>query len=167
MEGSLIAGRYRLDSKIGEGGLATVYRGLDITLERVVAVKILRQDMVTDQDAVMRFRREAHAAAKLSHPNIIQLYDTGVDGDVYYIVMEYLPEPDLKRIIREYAPLPLRKVLEVSIQCARALAYAHRQGLVHRDVKPHNILFTDDQEFISSFQTEPVTNLLRYYYLTS
>jgi serine/threonine-protein kinase len=100
--------------------------------------------MVTDQDAVMRFRREAHAAAKLSHPNIIQLYDTGVDGDVYYIVMEYLPEPDLKRIIREYAPLPLRKVLEVSIQCARALAYAHRQGLVHRDVKPHNILFTDD-----------------------
>jgi eukaryotic-like serine/threonine-protein kinase len=144
MEGSLIAGRYRLDSKIGEGGLAAVYRGLDITLERVVAVKILRPDMATDEDAVTRFRREAHSAAKLSHPNIIQLFDTGVDGDVYYIVMEYLPEPDLKRIIREYAPLPLRKVLEVSIQCARALAYAHRQGLVHRDVKPHNILFTDD-----------------------
>jgi serine/threonine-protein kinase len=144
MEGSLIAGRYRLDSRIGEGGLATVYKGLDITLERPVAVKILRPDMATNADALMRFRREAHAAAKLNHPNIVQLYDTGVDGDVYYIVMEYLPEPDLKRIIREYAPLPLRKVLEVSIQAARALTYAHRQGLIHRDVKPHNILFTDD-----------------------
>lgn len=144
MEGSLIAGRYRLDSRIGEGGLATVYKGLDITLERAVAVKILRPDMADNADALMRFRREAHAAAKLNHPNIVQLFDTGVDGDVYYIVMEYLPEPDLKRIIREYAPLPLRKVLEVSIQAARALAYAHKQGLVHRDVKPHNILFTDD-----------------------
>ncbi len=144
MEGSLIAGRYRLDSRIGEGGLATVYRGLDITLERDVAVKILRPEMAENPDAVLRFRREAHAAAKLNHPNIVQLFDTGVDGDIYYIVMEYLPEPDLKRIIREYAPLPLRKVLEVSIQAARALAYAHRQGLVHRDVKPHNILFTDD-----------------------
>lgn len=144
MEGSLIAGRYRLESKIGEGGLAAVYRGHDLSLERPVAVKILRPDMAHDPEAQSRFRREAHSAAKLNHPNIVQIYDTGVDGDVYYIVMEYLPEPDLKRIIKEYSPLPLRKVLEVSIQCARALAYAHKQGLVHRDVKPHNILFTDD-----------------------
>ncbi len=144
MVGSLIAGRYRLDEKIGEGGVAFVYKALDTTLERTVAVKILRPEMAESPETVARFRREAHAAAKLNHPNIVQIYDTGVDGDTYYIVMEYLPEPDLKRIIKEYAPLPLRKVLEVSIQCARALAYAHKQGLVHRDVKPHNILFTDD-----------------------
>lgn len=144
MQGSLIAGRYRLDGKIGDGGVAVVYKGLDITLEREVAVKILRPELADNEEIVTRFRREAHAAAKLNHPNIVQIYDTGVDGGIYYIVMEYLPEPDLKRIIKEYAPLPLRKVLEVSIQCARALAYAHKQGLVHRDVKPHNILFTDD-----------------------
>lgn len=144
MEGSLIAGRYRLDSRIGEGGVALVYKGLDITLEREVAIKVLRPEMAQSPEALMRFRREAHSAAKLNHPNIIQIYDTGTEGDTHYIVMEYLPEPDLKRIIREYAPLPLRKMLEVSIQCVRALAYAHRQGLIHRDVKPHNILFTDD-----------------------
>lgn len=142
--GSLLAGRYRLDSKIGEGGVAIVYKALDITLEREVAVKILRQELTDNEEIVGRFRREAHSAAKLNHPNVVQIYDTGVEGNTYYIVMEYLPEPDLKRIIKEYAPLPLRKTLEVSIQCARALAYAHKQGLVHRDVKPHNILFTDD-----------------------
>jgi len=144
MVGSLIAGRYRLDELIGEGGVATVYKALDTVLERPVAVKVLRPEMAEHPEVVARFRREAHAAAKLNHPNIVQIYDTGVDGDTYYIVMEYLPEPDLKRVIKEYAPLPQRKVLEVSIQCARALAYAHKQGLVHRDVKPHNILFTDD-----------------------
>ncbi|MHB8996074.1 MAG: Stk1 family PASTA domain-containing Ser/Thr kinase [Armatimonadota bacterium] len=144
MAGSLIAGRYRLDGKIGDGGVAVVYKGLDITLEREVAVKILRPELADSAEIVGRFRREAHSAAKLNHPNVVQIYDTGVDDGTYYIVMEYLPEPDLKRIIKEYAPLPLRKVLEVSIQCARALAYAHKQGLVHRDVKPHNILFTDD-----------------------
>lgn len=142
--GSLLAGRYRLDSKIGEGGVAFVYKALDITLEREVAVKVLRQELTDNEEIVGRFRREAHSAAKLNHPNVVQIYDTGVEGNTYYIVMEYLPEPDLKRIIKEYAPLPLRKTLEVSIQCARALAYAHKQGLVHRDVKPHNILFTDD-----------------------
>ena len=142
--GSLLAGRYRLDGRIGEGGVATVYKALDITLEREVAVKVLRPELTENEEIVGRFRREAHAAAKLNHPNVVQIYDTGVEGNTYYIVMEYLPEPDLKRIIKEYSPLPLRKVLEVSIQCARALAYAHKQGLVHRDVKPHNILFTDD-----------------------
>lgn len=144
MIGSLIAGRYRLDSVIGEGGVAVVYKARDTVLDRDVAVKVLRPEMAENPEVVGRFRREAHAAAKLNHPNIVQIYDTGVDGDKYFIVMEYLPEPDLKRIIKEYAPLPLKKVLEVSIQCARALAYAHKQGLVHRDVKPHNILFTDE-----------------------
>ena len=144
MVGSLVAGRYRLDGVIGEGGVAVVYKAFDITLERDVAVKVLREELVANPESVARFRREAHAAAKLNHPNIVQIYDTGVDDDIYFIVMEYLPEPDLKKIIQEYSPLPLRKVLEVCIQCARALAYAHKQGLVHRDIKPHNILFTND-----------------------
>ena len=144
MEGSLIAGRYRVEECIGEGGVAVVYRGLDVSLERDVAIKVLKQEYANDGEVVERFRREAHAAAKLSHPNIVQIYDTGADNGIYYIVMEYLPEPDLKAIIREYAPLPLRKVLGVSIECCRALAYAHHAGIVHRDIKPHNILFTDD-----------------------
>jgi len=122
MEGSLIAGRYRVDAHIGEGGVAVVYRGLDISLEREVAIKVLRPQYASDPEIVERFRREAHAAAKLNHPNIVQIYDTGSEDGTHYIIMEYLPEPDFKRIIREYAPLPLRKVY----------------------VKPHNILFTND-----------------------
>lgn len=144
MEGSLIAGRYRVDERVGEGGVAVVYRGLDITLERQVAIKVLKAELADDAEVVERFRREAYAAAKLNHPNIVQIYDTGSDNGIYYIVMEYLPEPNFKRIIQEYAPLPVRKVLQVSIECCRALAYAHRQGIVHRDIKPHNVLFTDD-----------------------
>ncbi|GEM_PF-395844 len=144
MEGSLIAGRYRVDHLIGEGGVARVYRGTDETLDRRVAVKILRPELSDRQDVVARFRREAHDAAKLNHPNIVQIYDTGVDEGSYYIVMEYLPELNLKEIIKRYAPLPLDKVVEVGIACCDALSYAHRQGLVHRDVKPANVLFSDD-----------------------
>ena len=142
----MLAGRYRLEKQIGEGGLATVWRAWDMSLDRPVAVKILRPELARDAGVVARFRREAHAAAKLNHPHIVQIYDTGQDEaqGLYFLVMEFLPEPDLKRIINEYAPLPSRKVIEVAIQCCRALAYAHRQGLVHRDVKPHNILFTDE-----------------------
>jgi serine/threonine-protein kinase len=142
----MLAGRYRLEQQIGEGGVATVWRAWDTVLERPVAVKVLRPELARDAGVVARFRREAHAAAKLNHPHIVQIYDTGQDEaqGLYFLVMEFLPEPDLKRIINEYAPLPSRKVIEVAIQCCRALAYAHRQGLVHRDVKPHNILFTDE-----------------------
>lgn len=142
---NILAGRYRLEEKIGTGGLAIVYRAWDNTLDRPVAVKVLRPEKARDPEVVSRFRREAHAAAKLNHPHIVQIYDTGQDEaqGLYYLVMEYLPEPDLKRVINDFAPLPGEKVIEVAIQCCQALAYAHRQGLVHRDVKPHNILFTD------------------------
>ncbi len=142
--GSTIAGRYRLDAIIGEGGMAVVWRGMDLSLSREVAIKVLREEIGVSADAVARFRKEAHSAAQLNHPNIVQIYDTGVDGDVHYIVMECLDEPDLKRIITEWAPLPEEKVIDVAIQCCRALSYAHKQGVVHRDVKPHNVLFTDD-----------------------
>jgi len=144
VEGSLIADRYRVDHLIGEGGVALVYRGTDETLDRRVAIKVLRPELSDQQDVVARFRREAHAAAKLNHPNIVQIYDTGVDDGSYYIVMEYLPELNLKEIIKRYAPLPLDKVVEVGTACCDALSHAHRQGLVHRDVKPANVLFTDD-----------------------
>jgi eukaryotic-like serine/threonine-protein kinase len=144
MEGTVVAGRYRLQGLIGEGGLALVYRATDTVLERTVAIKILRDRYASDPEAVERFRSEALAAAKLNHPNIVQIYDTGSDNGKYYIVMEYLPEPDLKVIFTQYAPLPSRKVMEVITQCCRALAAAHRAGVVHRDVKPQNILFSND-----------------------
>ena len=143
MKDNIIAGRYRIETEIGHGGAATVYRAVDTTLDRTVAIKILNPEWAEDPEVVARFRREAHAAAKLNHPHIVQILDTGVDDGIYYLVMEYLPEPDLKKIIREYAPLSARKVIQVAQQCCQALAYAHNQGLVHRDVKPQNILFTD------------------------
>jgi tRNA A-37 threonylcarbamoyl transferase component Bud32 len=144
MLGSVIANRYRPEAVIGEGGVAVVYRGTDLTLDRRVAIKVLRPELAEQPEVVSRFRREAHAAAKLNHGNIVQVYDTGVDEGRYYIVMEYLPEPNLKQIMMEYAPLPVHKVVEIGIQCCQGLAYAHNAGIVHRDVKPHNILFTDD-----------------------
>jgi len=140
----VIAGRYRVDAPIGEGGVALVYRGTDLTLDRPVAIKVLRPELASQHEVVSRFRREAHAAARLNHPNIAQIHDTGVDDGRYYIVMEYLPEPDLKQIIREYAPLPMHKIIQVGMQCCEALAYAHRAGIIHRDIKPHNMLFSDD-----------------------
>ncbi|MCD6361051.1 MAG: Stk1 family PASTA domain-containing Ser/Thr kinase [Armatimonadetes bacterium] len=142
MEGTLIAGRYRVEALIGEGGMARVYKGTDTTLERPVAIKVLREQFSHQEDVVSRFRREAHAAARLNHPNIVQIYDTGVEDGHYYIVMEYLPEPNLKQIIEQYAPLPLRKAIEFAIQACEALDYAHKNGIVHRDVKPQNILFS-------------------------
>ncbi len=146
MEGTILADRYRMSSRIGGGGLATVYRATDLRLDRTVAVKILKPQWAEDPEALERFRREARTAAKLTHPNIVQVFDTGVEGDVHFLVMEYLPEPNLKQIIAEYAPLPPRKVLQVAISCCQALAEIHHHGLVHGDVKPQNILFTSQGE---------------------
>ncbi len=144
MIGTVLAERYRLEEKLGEGGMGVVYRAEDQHLRRQVAVKILDPHLAEDEAVVRRFQAEAQAAARLNHPHICQVYDSGEDAGVHYIVMEYLPEPDLKAIIRGYAPLPLRKVLEVGIQTCEALDYAHRHGVVHRDIKPQNLLFTDE-----------------------
>ncbi|MGQ9732223.1 MAG: Stk1 family PASTA domain-containing Ser/Thr kinase [Candidatus Zipacnadales bacterium] len=144
MKGTLLAGRYRIEEEIGRGGMATVYSAFDLSLERRVAVKVLHPELANDPNTVARFRAEAQAAAKLSHPSIAQIYDTGEEKGCYFIVMEYLPEPDLKSVIRNFAPLPPHKVAEMAIQACEALGYAHQHGLVHRDVKPHNILFTAD-----------------------
>jgi serine/threonine-protein kinase len=140
----LLAGRYRLGSKVGEGALSVIYRAQDVHLGRGVAIKVLRAELAGREDVRARFRREAEAAARLNHPNIVSILDIGEAGGRPYIVMEYLPEPDLKEIIVRYAPLADDKVAQVGIDCCRALEWAHRQNLVHRDVKPQNVLFTSD-----------------------
>lgn len=144
MASELLAGRYRLGPKIAEGAVGAVYRAHDMTLGRDVAIKVLRAELARDDAVRERFRRETQAAAQISHPNIVKILDTGEAGGRPYVVMEYLPEPDLKEIIVRYAPLPEDKVAEMGMDCCRALEYIHRLGLVHRDVKPQNILFTAD-----------------------
>lgn len=144
LRGTLIAGRYRVEEAIGRGPLGTVYRATDVALGRDVAIKILHQSLCDDAEFVQRFRREAHSAAKLQHPNIVQVYDTGVDAGRCYVVMEYLGEPDLKSIITDYAPLPIDKVVQVGIEICEALEYAHNNDIVHRNLKPQNVLFTNE-----------------------
>ena len=140
----LLAGRYKLGPKIGSGAVSVVYRAQDVHLGREVAIKVLRAELAAHDHLRARFRREAEAAAKLTHPNIVAVLDVGEAAGRPYIVMEYLPEPDLKEIILRYAPLPDDKVAQVGIDCCRALEYAHRQNIVHRDIKPQNVLFTSD-----------------------
>src|SRR5690606_30225477 len=131
-------------SKLGEGGMAEVYLATDLLLNRAVAVKILHARFAGDREFVERFRREARAAASLSHPNVVNIYDVGEDQDTHYIVLEYVKGRNLKDILRRYGPLPIRQATFVARAVAAALAAAHRQNLIHRDVKPHNILITDE-----------------------
>ncbi|MBM3501274.1 MAG: serine/threonine protein kinase, partial [Armatimonadetes bacterium] len=128
MKGRLLGGRYQVEEELGRGGMAVVYRAFDRSLERRVAVKVLHRELASDEEFVGRFRAEAQAAARLSHPSIAQIFDTGADDGDYFIVMEYLPEPDLKAIIRNYAPLPVHKAAEVGVQACEALGYAHQHG---------------------------------------
>jgi len=136
--------RYRLDNKLGEGGMATVYCGTDTLLRRRVAIKVLRPDYASDQEFVRRFYQEAESAAKLSHPNIVNTYDVGREGDTYYIVMELVDGPSLAEIIAADGRLPEPVALDYAAQICNGLAYANRQGLLHRDIKPANILITKD-----------------------
>ena len=140
MVNRILAHRYKLLEKIGGGGMATVYRAQDNLLERPVAVKVLHQQFTHDQEFISRFRREAQAAAKLSHPNIVNMYDVGCDQDTHYIVMEYVSGGTLKEEIQQHAPLPLAQALQVASNIAEALDHAHQHQLVHCDIKPHNIL---------------------------
>jgi serine/threonine-protein kinase len=136
--------RYRLDGKLGEGGMATVYCGTDTLLRRRVAIKVLREQYASDQEFVRRFYQEAESAARLSHPNIVNTYDVGREGDTYYIVMELVDGPSLGEMIASDGKLPEPVAIDYAAQICNGLAYAHRQGLLHRDIKPANILITKD-----------------------
>ncbi|MHB1681979.1 MAG: Stk1 family PASTA domain-containing Ser/Thr kinase [Bacilli bacterium] len=142
MIGQILGGRYQIMEKIGGGGMAVVYRGLDVLLHRPVSVKTLRPEYVGDMDFIRRFKREAQAAASLSHPSVVNIYDVGQDGDLHYIVMEYVDGKTLKQVIDERAPLPVDEAVDIARQICDALAHAHEHNIVHRDVKPHNILIS-------------------------
>ncbi|HYO43929.1 MAG TPA: Stk1 family PASTA domain-containing Ser/Thr kinase [Candidatus Limnocylindrales bacterium] len=142
--GSVLGGRYRLVELLGQGGMATIYRARDAQLDRDVAVKLLRPEFGQDPDFLARFRDEARAAASLSHPNIVAVFDFGEQDAVPYIVMELIDGQDMAAIIRENGPLPPRQAARVSAEVAKALHAAHVRGIVHRDVKPSNILVGRD-----------------------
>ncbi|HZY98337.1 MAG TPA: Stk1 family PASTA domain-containing Ser/Thr kinase [Candidatus Baltobacteraceae bacterium] len=136
--------RYRLDRKLGEGGMAIVYCGTDIVLRRRVAVKVLRAQYAADEEFVRRFYQEAESAARLSHPNIVNTYDVGRENDTYFIVMELVDGPSLAEIISADGKLPEPVAIDYATQIASGLSYAHRVGLLHRDIKPANVLVTKD-----------------------
>ncbi|HZV77155.1 MAG TPA: Stk1 family PASTA domain-containing Ser/Thr kinase [Candidatus Babeliales bacterium] len=144
IEERIFNNRYRLDRKLGEGGMATVYCGTDILLRRRVAIKVLREQYAADDEFVRRFYQEAESAAKLSHPNIVNTYDVGHQDSTYFIVMELVDGPSLAEIIAADGRLPEPVAIDYAVQIASGLAYAHRQGLLHRDIKPANVLVTKD-----------------------
>ncbi len=152
MTDEVIADRYELEELVGTGGMSSVYRARDRLLERHVALKILHPHHSSDEDFVQRFRKEARLVAQLSHPNIVTVIDRGDDGGRQFIVFEYVEGENLKEVVTREGPLPLRRVLELALQIGRGLAFAHSQGLVHRDVKPQNVLMNgDDQAKVTDF----------------
>ncbi len=145
LKGRLLGNRYEILEKIGSGGMATVYKAKCHVLNRYVAIKILRDEFTTDEEFIKRFEVEAQAAASITHPNIVSVYDVGVDGNLHYIVMELIKGKTLKEIIvEENGPLPWKWSVNISIQIASALEVAHKNHIIHRDIKPHNIIITED-----------------------
>jgi len=144
MEGKILGNRYELIEKIGGGGMATVYKAKCRLLNRFVAVKILRPEFTNDEEFVKRFRVEAQAAASLSHPNIVSIYDVGYEDNIHYIVMEYVNGITLKDYIEQKGALPWQEAVDITIQVCSAIEVAHANNIVHRDIKPHNILLTKD-----------------------
>ena len=142
--GKVIGNRYEILEKIGEGGMATVYKARCNILKRYVAVKVLRDEFITDEEFIKRFNTEAQAAASLTHPNIVSIFDVGHEENIYYIVMELVQGKTLKEIINEDGVLPWKWSVNIAIQVASALETAHKNNIVHRDIKPHNIMITED-----------------------
>jgi hypothetical protein len=142
--GTQLNGRYRLDSQVGAGGMSTVYKAFDITLERPVAIKLLHREIAADSDQIERFRREARAVAQLSHPHIVTVIDAGEDDGRPYIVFEFVAGETLKERIKRLGRLPIAEAVAYAIEIARALGAAHQRNIVHRDVKPQNVLIDEE-----------------------
>jgi len=141
---TLLRGRYKLLEPIGSGGMAVVYKALDEMLERIVSVKILREDYSNDSEFLERFRQEAKAAANLSHPNIVTVYDFGFNEDQVFIVFEYVDGTDLKSLIRKQGRFSVEDTVGLLAQACAGVGYAHRAGLVHCDIKSHNMLVSNE-----------------------
>jgi serine/threonine-protein kinase len=141
-----VANRYRLNDRLGAGGMSTVFLALDTTLERQVAVKLLAEHLAEDESFVARFRREALAAARLQHPNVVQVFDSGQDPESgrHFIVMEYVDGPSCADLLRDHGTLAIEQTADIVRGACHGLDYAHRQGVVHRDVKPGNLLIASD-----------------------
>lgn len=137
---SVLNNRYEIIEEIGSGGMAYVYKARCNVLNRFVAIKVLKEEFTKDQDFIDKFKQESMSAARLNHKNIVNIYDTGVDEDIYFIVMELVNGITLSEMIKEETPIPVGKVLDISLQICEALEHAHTNGVIHRDIKPHNIL---------------------------
>lgn len=146
MVGRILGNRYEILDRIGGGGMAIVYKGKDTMLNRLITVKVLRSEYACDEDFVRRFRREAQSVASLSHHNIVSIYDVGQEEDICYLVMEYVDGENLKDLVRREGVLPIDKSISITIQICNALEHAHEHNIIHRDVKPHNILITKTGE---------------------
>ncbi|MCX7695570.1 MAG: protein kinase [Caloramator sp.] len=142
--GTTLGGRYIIVEQIGEGGMAIVYKAKDQLLNRYVAVKILKHEFTQDEEFVKKFKRESIAAASLTHPNIVSIFDVGEQDNIYYIVMEYIKGQTLKEYIKSNGKIGYKRVLDITLQIAMALENAHKNGVVHRDIKPHNIVVTEE-----------------------
>ena len=144
MVGKILGNRYEILEKIGTGGMATVYKAKCKVLNRKVAIKILKDEFANDAEFIKRFQIEAQSAASLSHQNIVSIFDVGKEGTMHYIVMELIEGKTLKEIITEKGQIPWRDSVKIAAQIASGLSQAHKNHIVHRDIKPHNILITKD-----------------------
>ena len=142
--GDLIDNRYKIIKTIGEGGMANVYLAYDTILEREVAVKILRGDLSDDEKFIRRFQREANSASSLRHPNVVEMYDVGEDDGKYFIVMEYVAGKTLKGLIKKRGPLNLSESIDIMLQLTSGIACAHQSYIIHRDIKPQNVMILED-----------------------
>ena len=143
-EGMLLNNRYQLLERLGSGGMSDVFRARDLMLERSVAIKVLHENYSNDAAFQQRFRQEARAAANLSHPNIVTVHDFGLDHGQLFIVMEYIPGKDLKTLLRQRGRFSVEEAIPLMVQACAGIGYAHRAGLVHCDIKPHNMIVTPD-----------------------
>src|SRR5688572_6146395 len=141
--GTTLAGKYRIDERLNEGGMGSVYKGTHVLMDKTVAIKVLRPSLAADEKIVARFSREARAASRISHPNALSVTDIGEDHGTVFLVMEFLSGKTLKHVIREEGPLPLPRIVDITRQVGDALAVAHAQGVVHRDLKSDNIMLLD------------------------